>query len=493
VPVIQLTGNDEGMQSCAIAMIGETIGNYVIRSKIGEGGMGAVYLAEHARLGRRVAVKVLLPHLGGSAEIVARFFNEAKAATDIKNEHIIDVLDFGELRDGSSYIVMEWLEGQSLADLLTRERLPIARTMHIARGIGEALAAAHARGIVHRDLKPDNIFLVTRGGDPDFVKVLDFGIAKLTLANAGDVRTQTGAMMGTPLYMAPEQIKGAHVDQRTDIYAMGIILYQMLTGVLPFQVTTLTDLLIAHTTQTPPPLRTHDPTIPTAVESVVLHALEKDPPRRFASVEELVRAFASASTEVVAPVSALASTAYAPSVTQQAARPNPNHALLALGGLGAVVLGLVTVVAVYLWPRSSPLEAASASAPIATNIPLASVESLASPTPVAEASSTPAPSPSTVASAPASTTTTVDRWTLVNTDCPFGAMPASVETTHKGNTIISHARGFPDAMGTTSADGTFHVHNAAGSCTGKTTARLVAETCTSNLNTSCHATYTRAD
>ncbi len=476
-------------------MIGETIGNYVIRSKIGEGGMGAVYVAEHARLGRRVAVKVLLPHLGGSAEIVARFFNEAKAATDIKNEHIIDVLDFGEMRDGSSYIVMEWLDGQSLADLL-KQRLSIARTTHIARGIGEALAAAHARGIVHRDLKPDNIFLVTRGGDPDFVKVLDFGIAKLTLANAGDVRTQTGAMMGTPLYMSPEQIKGGHVDQRTDVYAMGIILYQMLTGALPFPPTTLPDLLIAHTTQTPPPLRTHDPSIPAAFESVVLHALEKDPARRFATVEELVRAFASASTEIAAPASALASTAYAPSasiVTQQAARPNGNHALLALGGLGAaLVLGLGTVALVHPWSRSSPPEVASASAPIATNTPLASVERLTSLTPVDEASSTPTP-PSTAASAHASTTTTVDRFTLVTTDCPFGAMPASVETTHKGNTIVSHARGFPDAVGTTSADGTFHVHNAAGSCTGKTTARLVTETCTSNLNTSCHATYTRAD
>ncbi len=296
---------------------------------------------------------------------------------------------------------------------------------------------------------------------------------------------------------------------------MGIILYQMLTGALPFQATTLTDLLIAHTTQTPPPLRTHDPTIPAAIESVVLHALEKDPARRFASVEELVRAFVSASIENTAPVSALASTAYAPSasiVTQHAAvsswpqtaapRPNSNHALLALGGLGAVViLGLGIVVALHPWSHTSSSAAASASsasAPIAaTNaaiIPLASVESLVSLTPADEASSSPPPpSPSIAASAHASTATTVDRWALVNTDCPFGAMPASVETTHKGTTIVSHASGFLDAVGTTSPDGTFHVHNAAGSCTGKRTARLVTETCTSNLNISCHATYTRAD
>ena len=229
--------------------------------------------------------------------------------------------------------------------------------------------------------------------------MLDFGIAKLTLANAGDVHTQTGAMMGTPLYMSPEQIKGAHVDQRTDIYAMGIILYQMLTGALPFEVTTLTDLLIAHTTQAPPPLRTHDPTIPAAIESVVLHALEKDPARRFASVEELVRAFVSASIENTAPVSALASTAYrAERVDRHAARRRLHRGRKlrassefritrcsrSAGSARVVILGLGIVVALHPWSHTSSSASASASgagAPIAaTNaaivIPLASVESL---------------------------------------------------------------------------------------------------------------------
>src|SRR5262245_57292356 len=204
-------------------MIGRTIGNYVVKTKIGEGGMGAVYAAEHPRIGRRVAIKVLHPELGKSPEIVARFFTEAKAANEIRNEHIIEILDFGELPDGISYFVMEWLDGQSLAEALNRQRkFPLPRALHVARGVGRALAAAHESCIVHRDLKPDNIFLVKRGEDPDFVKVLDFGIAKLMQGDPQQAyKTQTGAIMGTPYYMSPEQCRGAtrEMDQRADIYS----------------------------------------------------------------------------------------------------------------------------------------------------------------------------------------------------------------------------------------------------------------------------------
>src|SRR6185436_3767475 len=154
---------------------------YVVKQQIGQGGMGAVYLAEHVRLGKRVAIKVLLPAISAQPDLVRRFFNEAKAATEIHNPHIVDVIDFGELDDGSTYIIMEWLEGRSLAEALAEGRFNLARAVHVARGIGRALSAAHERGIVHRDLKPDNIFLVRHDDDPDFVKVLDFGIAKLTL------------------------------------------------------------------------------------------------------------------------------------------------------------------------------------------------------------------------------------------------------------------------------------------------------------------------
>jgi eukaryotic-like serine/threonine-protein kinase len=279
-------------------LIGRSIHNYVIKQKIGEGGMGVVYLGEHPKINRRVAIKVLLPQLSRDPGVVQRFFHEAKAATEIRNEHIVDIIDFGELDDGSHYIIMEWLDGRSLAEALAQDgRFGLVRSIHIARGIGRALGAAHSRGIVHRDLKPDNIFLIRHGDDPDFVKVLDFGIAKLMLADA-DIKTQTGAIMGTPFYMSPEQCNGSAVDQRTDVYALGVILYQMLAGRLPFNQTTLGELLIAHLQQPPPPPSKFEPSIPATVERALLQALAKDPAQRFSNVDALVRAFADVITGV---------------------------------------------------------------------------------------------------------------------------------------------------------------------------------------------------
>jgi eukaryotic-like serine/threonine-protein kinase len=274
-----------------------TIHNYVIKQQIGQGGMGAVYLAEHARIGRRVAIKVLLPATSAQPDLVRRFFNEAKAAAEIRNPHIVDVIDFGELEDGTSYIIMEWLEGRSLAEALAKDgRIAIPRAVHIARGIGRALTAAHERGIVHRDLKPDNIMLVRHDDDADFVKVLDFGIAKLTMSGASDVQTVAGAIMGTPHYMSPEQCRGAVVDQRTDVYALGVILYEMLSGRRPFAGSNMAELFEAHLHQTPPPLRAIDPKIPPTVEQAILQALAKDPDKRFARVDALVNAFADVLT-----------------------------------------------------------------------------------------------------------------------------------------------------------------------------------------------------
>jgi tRNA A-37 threonylcarbamoyl transferase component Bud32 len=257
--------------------------------------MGAVYVAQHQRLNRQVAVKVLLPQLGRNPEVRARFFREARAATDIGNEHIVEIIDFGELDDATSYIVMEWLHGQSLRDLLRQSgRLPIARALHIAEGIGTALQAAHAAGIVHRDLKPDNVFLVAHGGDPDFVKVLDFGIAKVTAGEADGFKTQTGELLGTPHYMSPEQCNGKAVDQRADVYALGVILYEMLTGELPFKGRTMGELLVAHVTQPVPPPRTVNPAIPEDLERVVMQALTKSPDERFGRMEALLGALRAA-------------------------------------------------------------------------------------------------------------------------------------------------------------------------------------------------------
>src|SRR5450631_82169 len=273
-------------------MIGRTIGNYVVRSKIGEGGMGVVYRAEHPHINRQVAIKVLHPGADRQSEIVHRFFNEAKAATEIRNDHIVEVLDFGELSEGMPYLVMEWLEGQSLGELLRIEtKLPVARSARIVCGIARALGAAHAKGVVHRDLKPDNVFLVNRNGDPDFVKVLDFGIAKLTSSSASaHYRTQTGAIIGTPAYMSPEQCRGAkEIDQRTDIYSLGVIGYQMLTGGLPFNAEALGELLFQHLSQTPIAAAAVEPSVPAPVSAIIARTLEKEPNRR-PSLDEITSA-----------------------------------------------------------------------------------------------------------------------------------------------------------------------------------------------------------
>jgi serine/threonine-protein kinase len=297
-------------------MIGRTIGNYVVKTKIGEGGMGAVYAAEHPRIGRRVAIKVLHPELGKSPEIVARFFTEAKAANEIRNEHIIEILDFGELPDGISYFIMEWLDGKALSTALEQQpKFAIARAMHTCRGIARALAAAHSKGIVHRDLKPDNVYLIKRGDDPDFVKVLDFGIAKLMTNDLSQgFKTQTGAIMGTPYYMSPEQCRGAtkDIDHRTDIYALGCILYQMVTGQLPFNAEGLGELLLQHMTRPPTPPTQIDPSIPAEIENAILKALEKEPGKRWASVTEMMNAAGAAMGNLTGPVALPAQTQVAP-------------------------------------------------------------------------------------------------------------------------------------------------------------------------------------
>ena len=219
-------------------LVGRTVGNYVVRRKVGEGGMGTVYLAEHPRISRRVAIKVLHPEMQRTPGAAARFLTEARASSEIRNEHVIEILDFGEIQEGEPYLTMEWLEGSTLGERLRQEgKLPFARALHVLEGAGRALSAAHAKGVVHRDLKPDNVFLVERNGDRDFVKVLDFGIAKIVQreGSLANFRTQTGAVLGTPPYMSPEQGNGAAgIDHRSDIYSLGVMAYELVTGRLPF-------------------------------------------------------------------------------------------------------------------------------------------------------------------------------------------------------------------------------------------------------------------
>jgi len=255
--------------------------------------MGEVYLARHVTLGRPAAIKVLHASLSSNQDMVTRFFNEARAATAVRNPGIVEVFDFGILEDRSAYIVMEYLEGENLGARIRRGRLPLAATMTIVRAISRALQAAHEQGIVHRDLKPDNVFLVP---DPELpsgerVKLLDFGIAKLAPVSGEASQTRTGMVMGTPTYMAPEQCRGAgSVDHRADLYALGCVAYHMLCGQPPFVADGAGDLIARHLYFQPQPLRSLAAEIPADVDDLVLWLLQKDPAARPASAADLVRA-----------------------------------------------------------------------------------------------------------------------------------------------------------------------------------------------------------
>ena len=267
---------------------GQTIGNYRILSKIGTGGMGAVYLAEHPLIGKKVALKVVHSELASNRDVVQRFFQEARAANAIGNEHIVEIHDFGVTPEGDHFYIMEYLEGRTLAAVLSRETtMDPVRVLHVGAQIASALGAAHDAGVLHRDLKPDNIMLMSRLGDPDFVKVLDFGLAKM-FASESSVQTAHGVLLGTPQYMSPEACESRRqIDHRTDIYALGILLFQMLTGKLPFTGDTMGEILIAQVRQLPPALRGLNPIVPPAVEQVVLRCLAKSPADRFQTMAEL--------------------------------------------------------------------------------------------------------------------------------------------------------------------------------------------------------------
>ena len=266
--------------------VGTLVDRYRLVSRLGEGGMGIVYRAEHTVIGRPVALKLLHPSLITVPEAVDRFFREARAAGEVPTEHIVAVTDSGRTDDGTNFLVMELLSGHSLQAALEQEgSLDPARTIHIALQIAEALQAAHARGVVHRDLKPANVQLVERGSDPDFVKLLDFGVAKITESNIK--LTQTGMIVGSPAYMSPEQASGKTVDHRTDIYAFGVILFEMLTGRIPFPGKSATEILLGHVSAPPPSPRNINPAIPPPLESIILACLAKDPGDRPQTMDEL--------------------------------------------------------------------------------------------------------------------------------------------------------------------------------------------------------------
>jgi eukaryotic-like serine/threonine-protein kinase len=287
---------------------------YVVRKLVGNGGMSQVYLAEHDSIARRVAIKILHRELLGQPAVLERFAHEARASSTVQHENVVEITDFGRTDDGRPFMVMEYLDGEDLGETLIREGpFSWARARPILLQILAALQAAHDEGVIHRDIKPENVFRISRMGSDDYVKVLDFGIAKVLArdpkaagARAGtgagasasakvgssSPRTLTGHVMGTPAYMAPEQCVGGPVDARADLYAVGVIAYQMLTGRTPFEGGTQAEIMQAQMFDPVPAMATVDPDLDLgeSVEAVVRKALAKNPERRYASAFEFADA-----------------------------------------------------------------------------------------------------------------------------------------------------------------------------------------------------------
>ena len=246
--------------------IGHTIGNYKITAKLGEGGMGVVYLAEHPVIGKKVAMKAIHPELSKNSDVVSRFVTEAKAVNQIGHEHIVDIADFGNTPEGEFYFVMEYLQGESLSERLRREtRIDVERALSISAQIADALDASHEHGDhPPRSQAREHLPRATRGRDRDFVKVLDFGLAKLTPGEQKVThKTRTGSVMGTPYYMSPEQCEGKiEIDHRADIYSLGVMLFEMLTGKVPFGGEGYGEIIVKHVTMPPPSARSVVPELP---------------------------------------------------------------------------------------------------------------------------------------------------------------------------------------------------------------------------------------
>jgi serine/threonine-protein kinase len=281
-----------------IPSAGETIANkYVVEAPCGRGGLAVVLSAIHSGLDRRVAIKMLLPEWAGYPEVVERFLREGRAATRIKSEHVVRVFDVGTLECGAPYLVLEYLEGQNLDDVVTTwGPMPVPTAIDWVLQAAEAIAEAHAYGIVHRDLKPSNLFLTRRADGSACIKVIDFGLSKVTNPRMDDASkrlTRPTDVMGSPHYMAPEQLRATRdADARVDLWALGAVLHELITGEPPFRADTVPELCSIVLTQPAPPLSSLRANVPAAVEQAVLRCLEKDPRTRFATIAEVARAVA---------------------------------------------------------------------------------------------------------------------------------------------------------------------------------------------------------
>jgi eukaryotic-like serine/threonine-protein kinase len=370
-------------------LVGQVIqGRYRIRRAIGSGGMGVVYEAEHLLIGRKVAVKVLTARGLPSNAGVVRFRREAQAAASVGNSHVVDVLDMGQLDDGSLYIVLEHLDGVHLGWAVAQSGpFSVSRAIHVMCQLCDALSAVHAAGIVHRDLKPENIFLIERDGEPDFVKVLDFGVCRVIDAQEVSL-TASGDMVGTPLFMAPEQVDNeSSIDHRIDVYALGALMHFLLTGRAPFDGTTLPKLFMQICAEPPPSVRAADASLPAELDAIVGRALSKSPDLRFESCTALKRALLtiheSSSFGQARRRDELAVTLPVDTVSVRGGAVGPGPASRAprrlllrgssaapMAALAAVALAAVALAAVghAVWPADGPKRAARATEPVLASV-----------------------------------------------------------------------------------------------------------------------------
>ena len=369
-------------------------GKYHVDKQIGAGGMGAVFLATHTTIGRKVAIKTLHVEYTGDEQVVARFHREAQLAGSIGHDNICEVNDVGKLDDGSPYLVMPLLTGRDLSDVMEDgDGLSLDRVVDISCQTLSALEAAHENGIVHRDLKPDNIFITAVGDRKDFVKLLDFGISKIIEQDEVTQLTMTGTVLGTPFYMAPEQAKGEkNLDRRVDIYAMGVILYETLTGARPFIGDSYNEIMfkiIAEPFTLPSMINS---SIPTSMEKVILKAMNRDPDRRYATADDMRIALAAAATgktidfdtrmSNAATIASGSDAALTPMSAAYTQSPGTGTMVAAAGapksgGIG-IVIGIagvaVAIVAVVLF-----FVMGSSSAPTLPSVPANQAQSVTSP------------------------------------------------------------------------------------------------------------------
>ncbi|HEY2744786.1 MAG TPA: serine/threonine-protein kinase [Polyangia bacterium] len=283
--------------------VGTMIGEYRVEGKLGEGGMATVFSAMHPLIGKKVAIKVISRRLCADLHAVERFINEARTVNQIGHPNLVDIFAFGVLPDGRAYLVMEWLQGETLGERMHKGRMPVPRALDVLTQIVDALEAAHEKGIVHRDLKPHNIFVDERG-EKLRVKLLDFGIAKLADSDASVPKTRSGVAMGTAGYMSPEQARGKNVDHRTDTYALACVAYELLLGRLPFVADTAIDILAMHLAAAPPAPRSLWPTMPAGLEKILLQMLSKEPDGRPSLTQ--VRALFDAAARSITPTMGVA-------------------------------------------------------------------------------------------------------------------------------------------------------------------------------------------